>query len=140
MKSLKKVFIIGLFAIGFALLGKPANAAPGSKYYVALTTVPVNASVAEYSSQYPNITGALFVRKIIFSNSAPATAQTLSVYDTCTSTTAAALKFQTYLGTTSMVTQAVQSFDFLPQSFKLTTPCFKKSSTSSTVDMTVFYE
>ena len=139
MKSLLK--FVGLAAFALAVLGfMPSKAMAGSKYYVALTTVPQNGTVTEFAANYPNISGGVYVRKIVVSNSTATVAQTISVYDTCTSTSAASLKFQTYSGAASMVTPAYQVFDFLPQSFRLTSPCFKKSSTGSVVDFTVFYE
>lgn len=140
MKSFKKVLILGLFAVGFGMLAKPAMAA-GSKYYVAATTYAANGSVADYTlGAYPNISGNLYVRKLVITNSTATVAQTVSIYDTCTSTTAASLKFKSYSGAASMVNPAVQVFDFLPQSFRLTSPCFNKSSTTSDINITVFYE
>ncbi len=138
MKRFKLLVAAGLMALGLGF-SQPAFAA-GSKYYVALTTVPANGTVSEYTANYPNISGNLYVRKIVVANSTATTAQTISVYDTCTSTTAATLKFQIYSGFAGAIAQAVQDIDFLPQSFRLSSPCFKKSATGSTVDVTVFYE
>ena len=143
MKSFKRSVLFGLMAFGFLLLAKPGHA-DGLKYYAALSTVPVNGTVSEFTANYPNISTTtaanLYVRKIIITNSTSTVAQTISVYDTCTSTSAASLKLKTYLGAASQVVQAVQEFDFLPRSFKLSGACFNKSSVTSDVNLTVFYE
>lgn len=138
MKGFKKLAVaLFLAVVGFA--AAPSFAA-GSKYYVALTTVPANGTAAEFAANYPNISGNLYVRKIVVSNSTNTVTQTISIYDTCTSTTAATLKFQSYSGSSGMLEPAVQTFEFLPQSFKLSSPCFKKSGVTSTVDFEIFYE
>lgn len=142
MKSLKTLFILALVAGGFAAVQK--SEAAGQKYYVALTTVPTNGTAGEFAANYPNISTTtaanLYIRKIIIANSTATTTQTISVFDTCTSTTAASLKLRIYTGAASQVQPDLRVFDFLPQSFKLSGACFNKSSTLSTVDMTVFYE
>jgi hypothetical protein len=138
MKSFKLKLAASLLALGLGF-SSPAMAA-GSKYYVALTTVPVNGTAGEFAANYPNVSGAMYVRKIIVANSTATTAQTISIYDTCTSTSAGALKLEFYSGFAGMIQPALQEIDFLPQSFKLTSPCFKKSATGSTVDFTILYE
>ncbi len=136
MKRFKLLFVVGLLALGLGI--SPAMA--GSKYYVALTTVPVNGTAGEFTANYPNVSGNLYVRKLIVANSTATTAQTISVYDTCTSTSTGVLKLQFYSGFAGMIEPALQTIDFLPQSLRLTSPCFKKSGTGSTVDLTVLYE
>lgn len=138
MKRFKLFIAAGLLALGIGF-SSPAMA-DGLKYYIALTTVPVNGTTAEFAANYPNVSGAMYVRKIIVANSTATTAQTISVYDTCTSTSAGALKLQFYSGFAGMIEPALQTIDFLPRSLKLTSPCFKKSGTGSTVDFTVLYE
>ena len=140
MKSLKKVLLLGLLALGIGFVAQPAMAA-GSKYYVALTTYGAKGDVGGFTlGGYPNISGNLYVRKIVISNSTPTVASVLSIYDTCTTTTAATLKFRTYLGAASMVSPAVKEFDFLPQSFRLTSPCVNKDTLTNDVHVTIFYE
>lgn len=142
MKSFKKVLLLGLLSLGLGLASKPAMAA-GSSYTVALTTfVPSGATLSgSYTlGAFPNITGNLYVRKLVVSASTNTVIQTITAYDTCAATTTAAVDFKFYLGAASSSQLAPMEFDFLPQSWKLTSPCFIKNDTTSSVQLTVFYE
>lgn len=143
MKSFKRVLLLGLLSLGLGLAGKPAFAA-GSSYTVNLTTyVPSGALAGSYTlGAFPNITGNLYVRKIIVSASTSTVIQTITAYDLCAATTTAAVDLKFYLGTVNASNYAVPNveYNFLPQSWKLTSPCFIKSDTGSSVQLTVFYE
>ncbi len=133
LKSLMKaaLFLGALFCVTHA------NALDAK---VVVTTHTPTASATDYSNgSYPNITGNLYLRQLILGN-AGATAQDVTVYDTCTSSTAASIamviNLPASIGTVSVPAHA----PWLPQIFRLTSPCITKSSASSVVNATFFYE
>jgi hypothetical protein len=131
MKSFVKSVALGALLL---VLGGVARA--GSNYDVALTTYVPTASATDFGlGSYPNITGGAYPMKLIIAN-AGATAQDVSVYDTCTSSTAATLAGVVSL---SAAIQTVQ-VDIPRRTMKLTSPCFIKSATGSTVHLTILYE
>jgi len=69
-------------------------------YTVELSTYPVAAYSALAS--YPNISGGAKIDQIVISNNG-AVSQVVSIYDTASSTTTAALAFEVYIGTYSEV-------------------------------------
>jgi len=140
MKSLKKVLLIGLLAFGLGFWFQKANGA--GPYTVDLSTNPGNGTVQGYASgAFPNISGNLYVRKLVVSASTNTVNQTISIYTTCTSTTAATLAYKFYLNAVTAGPELnMVSQDFLPQRFKLANPCMNKSDTTSNVQATLFYE
>jgi hypothetical protein len=126
-----------IFSVSALIGGQTAHA---KDYTVTVTTYVPTGSAGEFTSGgYPNITGGAYIRQIAIAN-AGATAQTISVYDTCTSSTAATLAGVFDVPATIGTYWAPSGNTFLPQIFKLTNPCITKSSTSSVVQATFFYE
>lgn len=130
--------LLGLMAVaGFLFLARPVNAAD---YTVDLTTFTPTASAASFTQgSFPNVSGGVNVRHLIVSNDS-ATAQTITVYDVCTSSTAATVAAKFDLPATIGTYQFPPYGEFLPREFKLTNPCVIRSSTTGTVTLDLFYE
>ncbi len=130
MKSIFKSLALAAVLAGVAGLAKAAD------YTVALTTYVPTASATDFGlGAYPNISGTAHPAKLLIAN-AGATAQDVSIYDTCTSSTAATLAGMVSLSA------AIQTAEIeLPRRLmKLSSPCFIKSATGSAVRLTVIYE
>jgi len=121
---------------GLFVLAVMAGVAKAADYTVTLTTYVPTGSAAEFSAgSYPNISGGASLRLIVLAN-AGATAQDVSIYDTCTSSTAATLA-----GTISLPGAIGTTVIEVPwRTYKLTSPCFNKSATGSVVKATLLYE
>lgn len=139
---MNKLFKNTLLAVALAASALLASAIAPQKaqaldYTVALTTYVPTASATDYGlGSYPNISGNLYVRDLWIAN-AGATAQDISIYDSCTSSMTAVL-----VGKFSLAAAigTVNIGQFLPKSLLLTSPCFTKSATASSVQLNVYYE
>jgi hypothetical protein len=133
MKKLALLFpIVGLIMLGIAV--SPSFA--GTSYGVALSTFPVNGSVADLGS--PMKTGSISIVGLTLSNSG-ATAQTVTFYKNATSTTAVTAVF-------SVTLPAAAGF-YLPVGelntynlINLTNFTCRKSSTSTDVNLYINYK
>lgn len=129
MKKLIKGILFGAFVV------LAATKAQAADYTLDLTTNVPNASLTEYNTgSYPNRSGGLQVRQIILANSG-ATVQTVSVWDTATSTTAATLAAKFVVPTTGTYV-----YEFPAATFRLTSPSFNKSATGSSVQLNLIYQ
>lgn len=86
---MKKRFILSLFVVLSLLMVVFALPVLADDYTVALTTFVPTASAGDFVlGAYPNIDNGVRVDKIVISNLG-ATAQTITLWDTCTSSTTA---------------------------------------------------
>jgi hypothetical protein len=105
-------------------------------YYVAATTYPVT-EVAQTAAQ---ISGTARIEKILISNSLPEVLQTVTFYQNAAATTTITTAFAVDIATTSHPDGIVQiQFPIHSDYLKLVNPCVRKSSTGSTVRVTIFY-
>jgi hypothetical protein len=105
-------------------------------YYVAATTYVVT----EITPTVPQIAGTARIEKILISNSLPEVLQTVTFYENATSTIAVTTAFAVDIATTSHPDGIVQiQFPIHSDYLKLVNPCVRKSSTGSTVRVTIFY-
>lgn len=126
-KLIALLLAIGLFVgIGFVI---------ADDYTVALSTYSVDSGGDFTLAGYPNISGGCKIDKIILANSAGADVQIISWYDTATSTTAATVAGYAVIGASTTVQIDFPSNN--PANFR--NFAAKKSSTGSTVNMTVQY-
>ena len=138
MKFLKSILIAVFIMAAFSLCTQVLPVAMAADYTLALTTnTPTGSATLFTNGAFPNITGGAYIRGLIIANRGDAL-QEISVYDTCTSSTAASLAGMIVVGSSTTVTLGA---DQIPaQIWKLTNPGFIKSSTSSTVQITVLYQ
>jgi hypothetical protein len=129
VKTIIKSIIFGAFVV---LAASAAHA--GSFTLDTSTNIPTGSPGEFTAGGYPNKAGSLYVRSLILANSG-ATVQTVSIYTTATSSTAATLAGKVVLASTG-TTQV----DFPAQTFKLTSPAIIKSATGSNVQATVIYQ
>lgn len=135
-ESLKKV-ALGVAVLGVLVIG--ANRAEARDFTIALSTYVPTASAGEFTlGTNPDIAGGVRVRQVILANGG-ATAQDVSIYDTCTSSTAATLAGVISVPA-SIGTEYVPPTPVIQGLWTLTNPCFTKSSTSSVVHATLLYE
>lgn len=130
----KRIAIVGIVA---ALIGA-AIIARGADYTVTLSTYNPLGSTAEYTAgAYPNISGTVQLRSLILANNGPM--ETVSLYDTCTSSTAATLA-ATFIVGSSTTYPASGGNQFPARLFILTSPCIKKSTTTTDLKATLIYD
>lgn len=140
MNALKKILLgVGLAAAFLVASGVSPQAAHATSYTVALSTIVPTASAADYTAgSYPNVTGSMYVRQSIVTNSS-ATAQRITVYNNCTSSTSATIALQFDIPATIGAYSLTPNW-ILPQVFPLTSPCIIRSSTTGFTNLDLFYE
>lgn len=107
---------------------------------IAVSTVDAkgatNGANAFTAAGYPNITGTVNIRQIVSTNYG--LPQTISIYDTCTSSTAAVLAMKVVLPSTST------NFgnELLPRVLRLTSPCVTRGNEDGggSANVTILYE
>jgi len=105
-------------------------------YYVAATTY----AVTEVGATSAQISGVARIEKIIISNSLPEVLQTVTFYENADSTTTITTAFAVDVSTLTYSPGIVQiQFPIHSDYLKLEDLCVRKSSTGSTVRVTIFY-
>jgi hypothetical protein len=133
-KIMNKIKVM-LVMIVMALLVMP-GLLQADDYTVDITTFDVKGSVADFAKgEYPNIAGGYRIDQIVLSNDT-AVAQTISIYDTATSTTNAVLvaKFQLPATIGDYIIQYPYYNALTGANFAI-----KKSSASSNVQLNIQY-
>lgn len=145
-----KRFKLSASLLGLVLFSSAVFAA--SPFIVTVSSVVPNGSAngsAQFTAAgYPSYTGTLSVRKINLAyTTTSATAQTeyVELWDTCTSSTAATLKWRGVVQSTITLggTGPYLNTDIAPRLMTLTSPCFTRSAndiTNGTIKATLFYE
>lgn len=129
----KKYFMFVMLVVCLLFV---AGIAVADDYTVTLSTYDVVGSTTDYTAgAYPNIAAGAKINRLIFTN-AGSTIQTISCYDTATSTTLAAISLSVVLPTTG----TVQVGYALGAPFIQTNFAVKKSATGSVVTMSVNYD
>ncbi len=134
---IKKIFLTVLVSCLLVLsFTFPAFA---NDYTLALTTHNPTACLLDFTSgAYPNIAGGTKIDKIVWATNNSTVAQTLQIYDTCTSSTAATLAYTIYFDTNTDNQITEINFPYY-NPLILTSPGFNKSGTGSTVNVNVQY-
>lgn len=152
MKSLKKGLALALMALGLVgAVGPFAYAA--SPFIVTVSSVVPNGAgngASQFTGAgYPNYTGNLSVRHIgiaYTTTSSGAQTEYVELWNTCTSSTTATLKWRGIVQSTA--TGSGQPGPYLdialePRLMNLTSPCFTRSAndiTNGTIKATLWYE
>lgn len=137
MKHLKRLLFGSVLAIGLFTITQKAEAVD---FQLALTTFSAVENVGHYYSQstYPSISGNILLRNVVLSNFGGFD-QKVSIYDTCTSSSAARLALVVISKASD--TAKVPDTWFLPNVFQLSNPCLHKgTSDGGTVNATLLYE
>lgn len=142
MEKLMKKLLLGVALVAslFIASGVAPQAAHATSYTVALTTYVPTASVGDYAlGAYPNVTGTIYARQVIVTNN-NATAQRITAYTNCTSSTSAdtvafIMDIPATIGTYSLTPNWI-----LPQALPLVNPCFNRSSTTGVTNLDLLYE
>ncbi len=112
---------------------RPAFAAD---YQVTLSTIVPTASANDFTlSAMPNIANASYIRAITLANYAGAAVQTVDIYRTATSSTAAAIEMTVVVPASTTV-----HLDFPARAWRINGFGIKKSDTTSTTKASVIYE
>jgi hypothetical protein len=108
-------------------------------YYVVATTYPVT-EVVTPATIGAQIAGTARIEKILISNSLPEVLQTVTFYEHAGSTITVATAFAVDVATLTYSPGIVQiPFPIHADYLKLEDLCVRKSSTGSTVRVTIFY-
>jgi hypothetical protein len=134
-----KRFTLGLIAaltLGVACLGLGPRPAFAADYEVTLSTIVPTASAADFTlAAFPQIANSMAIRTLTLSNYAGAAVQTVNIYRTATSSTAAAIEMTYVVPASSTV-----HVNFPARAWKLSNIGLNKSDTTSTVKAQVTYE
>ncbi len=140
-KFLKQSLLVAVLA-GSAFLASAfaPQKAVALDYTVAITTyVPTDGAAQFAQGAYPNIADNLYFRQLAVSNNS-ATAQTITVYDTCTSSMTATVAFKMDLPAT-IGTYWYPAYGELPRKvLQLSNPCITRSSTTGVTQGSFYYE
>lgn len=140
MKGLKSLLFVGAMLCALTVAPRWAMAASSPFTVTVGTVVPngsVNGAAAFTASSYPNYTGTLSVRKITVANTSSPTAEQIQLWDVCTSSTVATLKWTGVVAASSTL-----NVDITPRLMNMTSPCFSKGTFDSTdvIKATLWYE
>ena len=129
---MKRLFSVFVLLIELAVISFAAD------YTCTLSTYNVKGTTSEFAlGAYPQIADGVIVDKLVFSNSGT-TLQTISIYDTATSTSAASLS-QIFI-LPSSATATITIIDYPGHNpLKLRNMSVNKSSTATDVYMNVQY-
>lgn len=110
-------------------------------YTVDASTYPVDNTVDATNPVAAQISNNAAIEQIWISASSTSTAQTVSIYQNCTSTTAISLVWRGYIpvGVTNIPAFNLQ-YPLAPAKFYITNACFRKSDTASSVQFNVSYQ
>ena len=129
---MKRLFSVFVLLIELAVISFAAD------YTCTLSTYNVKGTTSEFAlGAYPQIVDGVIVDKLVFSNSGT-TLQTISIYDTATSISAASLSAKFILP--SSATATITIIDYPRHNpLKLRNMAVNKSSTATDVYMNVQY-
>lgn len=128
---MKKILLLAIFMFGLVGLSFA-----GTDYTVTLSTHNPTSGATDFTNgSYPNISGQVQIDKIIFTN-AGATAQAITIYDTCTSSSAATAAFQIDLPAAIGHVEVDYPYHNL---LTLTSPGIRKSDAGSAVNVNIQY-
>lgn len=129
--------LLGLFlSMAVGVLGRsPAFALSPSEFTADISTYAIT-NAAHIAAQ---VSGAIAIEQLWFSNSSTATAQTVSVYKLCQSTTTATLVFRGYIPTGTAWNTLHLNYPLFNTPLNITDVCFRKSATGSSVQVNVHY-
>lgn len=114
------------------------SVARSADYTVTLTTYVPTASAADFTlGAYPNITSTVQVRGLFLANGG--NAETVRIYDTCTSSLTATLAMTIIIPSSSTWPSGAGQ-QFPARLFILTNPCINKVSTTNEVKATWIYD
>lgn len=116
------------------LAGHAAALSP-KDYNVDVTSYPIT----ESATMATQIVGNANIEQIFFSNSSTSTAQTVSVYSNCDSTTTVALEYRAYLPAGNDSNSVLLNFPLFNTPLELHDICFRKSDAASSVHVNVHY-
>lgn len=140
MKFIKNSLLVVAFAASaFLASAISPQKSHAVSYTVAVTTYVPTDSTNYTQGAYPNISGNLYLRQLVLSNNS-ATAQTITVYTTCTSTSAAAVAFKVDLPATIGTYYFPSGNVVLPKDLPLASPCITRSATTGITQATFLYE
>lgn len=152
MKHLKSWLTRAVLAFSIAVIAIPLAMAASPFIVTVSSVVPngaANGSAQFTAAGYPNYTGVLYARKINLAyTTTTGTAQTeyVELWNTCTSSTTATLKWRGLVQSTATTGGQAGPFiniDLAPRLMGLTSPCFTRSAndiTNGTIKATLFYE
>jgi len=143
MEKINKMLLALVFAVAMTgCFAAPVAAQTVFTYTVSASTFPVDNTVDAANPVAAQIANNAAIEQIWISASSTATAQTVSIYENCTSSTAISLVWRGYIAAGASV--AIPSFHLqyplAPALFYLTNACFRKSDTGSDVQFNVNYQ
>jgi len=116
-------------------LASSADALSGTHYNIDVTSYPVT----ETAYMATQIVGNVNIEQIYFSNSSTSTAQTVSVYSLCDSTTTVTLQVRAYLPAGTDSNSVKFEYPLFNTPLLLHDVCFRKSDAASSVHVNVWY-
>jgi hypothetical protein len=140
MKHFKKLLAMALFGLGLGIVAVPFAYAAGPTTFTVSTVTPngsLNGSAVFTAAGFPNVTGGAKLRKIVIDNLTSPSADRVTIWTTCTSSTTAVAKFNLVVPASTTVT-----YDFLPNNFNTTSPCVQKGivDLNAVMKATLVYE
>lgn len=137
MKNINKLGVALLLCTGLmGLCSAPVAALSGSDYTVSASSYPITEALTIST----NIAGNIAVEQMFISASSTATAQTVSIYSNCGSTTTATLVYRAYIAAGETSNPSILlNLPLYNTPLYLTNACFRKSDAASSVQFNVHY-
>ena len=128
---IKILFSVIMF-IGFAV---NSHALTASDYNVSVASYPIT----EVAFTAVEIANNINVEQMYFSNESTTTAQTISIYENCATTTTISLTWRGYIPAGADNNVIVLNYPLFNTPLGLTNACFRKSDAASAVHLNVHY-